>query len=221
VIERSPLPRLCALVGHCVPTRPRRFSGLPRHGLLLITLVVCALVLGSCGNTLQDEPIGPKPLESVLVQSRFPVYWAGVKFHGLPITSVTIDPSQAVTIRYGDCVLGGQYTCVTAISIVTSPDNSFIPGGAAATRAPSLRDATVSVAQGGDTLALATGGVIVSVYADHPALALETARMMAPVNEVGSPLAPLPAALPDTGFERVPLPGQVPAGVSVPRVPSE
>jgi hypothetical protein len=40
---------------------------------------------------------------------------------------------------------------------------------------------------------------------------------MAPINEVGLPQTPLPAALQDTGFDRVPLPGQVPAGVSVPR----
>lgn len=192
-----------------------------RCALPLAGLLVCALALSSCGNTLQDKPIGPKPLESVLVQSHFPVYWDGVTFHGLKISSVTIDPSEAVSIGYGDCVLGGQYTCVTAISIVTSPDNSFIPGGASATRAPSLRNLSVSSAQGGDTLALATGRVVVSVYADRPALAREAVSMMAPVNEVGSPLEPLPAALPNTGFSSVPLPGQVPAGVSVPRVLSE
>jgi hypothetical protein len=182
-------------------------------------LAACALALGSCGDTLQDEPIGPKALEGVLVKSRFPAYWAGLRFDGLRITSVTIDPSEAVTIRYGDCVQGGQYTCVTPISIVTSPDNSFIPGAAVATRAPALRDADVSSARGGSTLALATGPVVVSVYADRPALARQAVSTMAPVNEVGLPSAPLPVAVPDTGFDRVPLPGQVPAGVSVPRGP--
>ena len=29
--------------------------------------------------------------------------------------------------------------------------------------------------------------------------------------------APLPAAAPDTGFDRIPLPSEVPPGVSVPR----
>jgi hypothetical protein len=182
---------------------------------------VCALALSSCGNTLQDQPIGPKPLETVMVESHFPVYWVGLKFDGLQITGVSIDPSDAVSIRYGDCVLGGQYTCVTPISIVTSPDNSFLPGGAAATPAPRLRGAAVSSARGGDTLALATGGVVVSVYADRASLAREALSTMAPVNEVGMPLEALPAALPDTGFDRVPLPGQVPPGVSVPRGPDE
>jgi hypothetical protein len=40
---------------------------------------------------------------------------------------------------------------------------------------------------------------------------------MAPLNKVGLPQAPLPAALPGTGFDHVPLPSQVPPGVSVPR----
>ena len=183
-------------------------------------LTTCALLLGSCGNTLQDKSIGPKPLESVLLRSRFPVYWLGLKYQGMAIASVMIDPSEAVTIRYGDCVLGGQYTCVTAVSIVTSPDNSFIPGGGAAKRTVSLRGATAISTRSGTTLAIPTAGVVVSVFADRPSLARAAATMMAPLNEVGLPLQALPAALPDTGFDRLPLPGQVPAGVSVPRGPA-
>ena len=190
-----------------------------RRLLLAAALAACALALASCGNTLQDQPIGPQPLESVLVKSRFPVYWLGLSFHGMQITSVAIDPSEAVTIRYGDCVLGGQYTCVTPVSIVTSPDNSFLPGGAAAMRSLPLRGVSASSTQGGSTLAIATGSVVVSVFGEHPTLASEAAETMAPLNTTGLPLQPLPAALPDTGFDRLPLSIQVPAGVSVQRGP--
>ena len=152
-----------------------------------------------------------------MVKSRFPVYWLGFEFRGMRITSVTIDPAEAVTIHYGDCVLGGQYTCVTPISIVSSPDNSFIPGAGAGTRSLALRGVSASVAQGGDTLAIPTGGVVVSVYARDPALARLGATMMAPLNAEGLPQMPLPAALPDTGLDRTPLPSEVPPGVSVPR----
>ncbi len=152
-----------------------------------------------------------------MVKSRFPVYWLGLDFQGMQITSVSIDPSEAVTIRYGDCVLGGQYTCVTPVTIVSSPDNSFVPGATPATRTVSLRSATASLAQGGATLAIPTGPVVVSVYARTAVLARQAAGTMTPFNEVGLPDAPLPAALPDTGFDRIPLPGQAPAGVSVPR----
>lgn len=210
-----PLPGMIGL--RSLPHVPRGalFGALIRRALLGGALVVCALALGACGaNTLQDQPIGTAPLETVIVNSRFPVYWLGLKFRGMQITNVSIDPGEAVTIRYGDCVLGGQYTCVTPVSIVSSPDNSFIPG--AGTRTLALRGATASSAQGGATLAIPTGVVVVSVYARDPSLARTAAMMMAPLNEVGLPQAPLPAALPDTGFDRIPLPGQVPAGVSVP-----
>lgn len=190
-----------------------------RHTLSACALASCVLVLASCANTLQDQPIGPQPLESVLVKSRFPVYWLGLSFHGMQITSVAIDPGEAVTIRYGDCVLGGQYTCVTPVSIVSSPDNSFVPGDAGVRRTVFLRGVSANSLLGGSTLAIATGNVVVSVFGVHPPLAREAAETMAPLNTTGLPLAPLPAALPDTGFDRVPLSIQVPAGVSVPRRP--
>jgi hypothetical protein len=196
---------------------PRRLYS-PRT-LLGGALAACVLVLASCGNTLQDQPIGPQPLESVLVKSRFPVYWLGLSFHGMQITSVAIDPSEAVTIRYGDCLLGGQYTCVTPVSIVTSPDNSFVPGANAVRPTVPLRGVSASAAQGGSTLAIATGNVVVSVFGRHPTLAREAAETMAPLNTTGLPLAALPAALPDSGYGRTPLSIQVPAGVSVQRGP--
>jgi hypothetical protein len=187
-----------------------------RSGVIALALV-CALALASCADTLQDQPIGPSPLETVIVKSRFPVYWLGLAFHGMQITSVTIDPGGAVTIRYGDCVLGGQYTCVTPVSIVSSPDNGFIPGAGATTRSLPFRGATASLAQGGATLAIPTGGVVASVYARNPSLARTAATMMAPVNKVGLPRAPLPTAVPDTGFDRIPLPSEVPPGVRLPQ----
>jgi hypothetical protein len=184
---------------------------------LAAALVVCALALASCGSTLQDQPIGTSSLETVMVKSRFPVYWLGLVFRGMQITNVAIDPGGAVTLRYGDCIVGGQYTCVTPVSIVSSPDNSFIPGATAVTQRLPLRGASASLAQAGATLTIPTGGVIVSVYGRNPSLARAAATMMAPVNEVGLPQAPLPAALPNTGFGHMPLAGQVPTGVSVPR----
>jgi hypothetical protein len=184
---------------------------------LVVVGAVCALTLGACGaNTLQDQPIGAAPLETAMVRSHFPVYWLGLEFRGMRITSVSIDPGETVTVHYGDCLLGGQYTCVTPVSIVSSPDNSFVPGATPGAPKLSLRGATASVARGGATLAIPTGPVVVSVYAHDPALARTAASTMAPINEVGLPQAPLPAALPGTGFDRMPLPGQVPTGVSVP-----
>jgi hypothetical protein len=190
----------------------------PRRALVGGALVLCALGLGACGDTLQDQPIGPGPLETVIVKSRFPVYWLGLEFEKMQITDVNIDPGGAATIRYGDCVLGGQYTCVPPIAIVSSPDNSFIPGSATATGSLPVRGATASVAKGGATLAIPTGGIVVSVYARNASLARAAVATMAPVNEVGLPGARLPGAAPAGGFDMVPLPSQVPPGVNIPSV---
>jgi hypothetical protein len=184
---------------------------------LVASAVLCTLALAGCANTLQDQPIGPAPLETVIVNSHFPVYWLGLSFRGMQITSVTIDPGEAVTIRYGDCVIGGQYTCVTPISIVSSPDNSFIPARTAATRSIQLRGATASLAQDGATLAIPTGTVVVNVFGRTASLARAAAATMVPLNKVGLPGTPLSPALPDTGSQRIPLPSQVPPGVSIPR----
>jgi hypothetical protein len=121
-----------------------------------------------------------------------------------------------VTIRYGDCVLGGQYTCVTPIMIVSSPNNSFIPGAGPATESVVVRGATASVVAHGATLAIPTGEVVVSVYARDARRAREAATTMAPINKVGLPGAPLPPVVANTGYESAPLASEVPPGVSVP-----
>jgi hypothetical protein len=188
-----------------------------RSIILAAILGACTVALGSCGDTLQDQPIGPGPLESVIVDSRFPVYWLGQKFDGMRITGVLIDPGGAVTLRYGDCLVGGQFTCVTPLSLVTSPDNSFIPGASEVGRVRMVRSAEALSTQGGRTLALRTGSVVVSVHAGTPGLALQAARLMAPLNKVGLPLQTLPGAAANTGFGRLPLPSQLPAGTPIPQ----
>jgi len=199
----------------CGPSGPRRRRRRP--AAIAATILLAALALGSCGNTLQDQPIGPSPLESVIVDSRFPVYWLGLKFDGMRITGVLIDPGGAVTLRYGDCLVGGQFTCVTPLSLITSPDNSFVPGASMVGRVRSVRGSEALSTQNGRSLALRTGSVVVTVRAQHAALALRAARLMAPVNKVGLPLQALPAAAPNTGFDQLPLPSQLPPGTPIPQ----
>lgn len=172
----------------------------------------CLVVLAGCGDTLQDQPTSLASLEGVIAKSRFPVYWTGLRFSDMRVTGVVADPGGAVTISYGDCLVGGQYTCVAPLSIVTSPDNSFLPVGTEAAQTMRIRGVTASATQQGRTLTLRTGGVIVSVYARDPALARSAAQTMVPLNKTGLPGAALAAPLPDTGFDRIPLRSQVPPG---------
>lgn len=188
-----------------------------RLAALTAVLAVCTFALCSCGDTLQDQSIGPAPLESVIVKSRFPVYWLGQRFDGMRITGVLIDPSGAVTLRYGDCLVGGQFTCITPLELISSPDNSFLPGEGEVGQTRLVRGADALSTQSGRSLAIRTGSIVVSLRAQDAALALRAARLMAPVNKVGLPLQPLPTAAHDTGFGELPLPSQLPPGTPIPQ----
>jgi hypothetical protein len=176
-----------------------------------LAAAVCALSLGACGNTLQDQPIPHNSLESLLL-APYPIYWLGGSFHGLAITEASRDPSGAFTVQYGDCLEGGQSTCVPSLKVVTSPDNSFVPGAGSATvrTSASLRGVGGFLAEHGDAISIPTGGVILDVYAHTPALARAAAATAVPINYPGAPDTRLAAPLPDTGYGERPLPSQVP-----------
>jgi hypothetical protein len=171
-----------------------------------------ALACGGCSDTLQDKPVPHNLLEALIV-APFPVYWLGGSFGGLRVTDASHDPSGAFTVQYGDCLRGGQASCIPPLRIITSPDNSFLPGASAAHTTVSLRGVRALVAEQGRTIELPTGGVIVDIHARAAALALAAARMAVPINAAGAPEARLPAPLPDTGFGTTPLPSQVPSPV--------
>jgi hypothetical protein len=190
------------------PGRPSLAALGPLCALGLAAL--CVLGLGACANTLQDQPVAPSFLEPLVMQGQFPVYWLGGSFHRLAITRVSRDPGGAYEIQYGNCTLGGENACVTPLQIVTSPDNSFLPGGGTAQRPVLVRGARGLSAQSGRTLVLPTGGVVVDLYASTPALAWAAAEAMVTINATDLPGAPLSAPLPNTGFGERPLPAQQP-----------
>lgn len=178
--------------------------------LLAITSLALAWTLGGCGDTLQDKPIPHNNLEALIV-APYPVYWLGRSFAGLAVSEASHDPGGAFAVQYGNCVVGGQSTCVPPLRVVTSPDNSFVPGGVTPQHGARVRGVEAVVAQRGETLEIATAGVVVSINADSAALAAAAARTIVPINEPGGPGEPLPARLPDTGFGSTPLPSQVPS----------
>ncbi len=201
-------------------SRPSQLRvGAPSRALA-IALGSCALALGACGNTLQDRPIPHNTLESLLV-APYPVYWLGRSFQGMEITEASHDPGGAFTVQYGDCVEGGQGTCVPPLRVVTSPDNSFVAGGSAPRRSTVLRGVPAVLAQSGQTIEIPTAGVVVGIYAQAPGLAAAAARTVVPINEPGVPGAQLPGRLPDTGFGSTPLPSQMPSPLrAAPQLPA-
>jgi hypothetical protein len=200
--QRPPYRRASATL------RPVRFPLLRRSWLVLA--LACALGVGACGNTLQDQRVAPGILEPLVAQEQFPVYWLGGTFRGLGITRVARDASGAYEIQYGNCTVGGESACATPLEVVTSPDNSFLPGGETPRRRVTIRGVRGVAAAGGQTLAVATGGVVVDVYADSPTLAQGAAAEMVAIGAPGTPGAPLPRPLPDTGYAARPLLSQQP-----------
>jgi hypothetical protein len=181
------------------------------RAVALTLAALCAVgALGGCGDTLQDRPI-PHSLLETMVLAPFPVYWLGGSFQGLPISEATHDPGGAFAIQYGDCLQGGQGTCVAPVRVVTSPDNSFLPGGSGARAPARIRGVPVQLAQHGATVLIPTAGVVVDVYAHDARTGAAAAAAIVPINRPGVPGAPLAAALPDTGFAGTPLPSQLPA----------
>jgi hypothetical protein len=183
---------------------------------LTVLLAAAAVGVGGCANTLQDQPIAHNVLENLLT-APFPVYWLGGSFRGMAITEAAQDPGGAYRVQYGDCVQGGQSTCVPALRVVTSPDNSFLPLGSIPHRAAPVRGVVASEAQGGRTIVIPTAGVVVSIYGSNPRLAAAAAQTAVPINATGAPGAPLPARLPETSFARTPLPSQRPTQFYVAR----
>jgi hypothetical protein len=166
--------------------------------------MLCAGLPAGCGNTLQDERLSASTLEPLVLAEGFPVFWLGTSFHGMPLSAAGADPSGAYEVQYGACSTGGPETCISPLAVISSPNNSFLPGASAATGMASIRGVRALIAQHGKTIELATGPAVVDIRATSSALALAAAREMAPVNEPGSPGARLSKALPNTGFSEHP-----------------
>ena len=193
--------------------RPRRHTARVRLSSGVLA-GLCALAVAGCGNTLQEVPIGHNTLEGMVI-TPFPVYWLGASFHGLAISEVTHDPSGGFAIQYGNCLQGGQSTCVTPLQIVTSPNNSFVPGGSTPGRVIPVRGVYARFAAKGRTIVIPTGPVVVDIYASDARVAREAAQSAVPISEPRYPGSELPAALPDTGFGEKPLPGQTPPPIRI------
>ena len=177
--------------------------------VLVLAAALAAATAAGCGNTVQSVPAPRSSLETALT-STFPVYWVGSEFHAMNIREVTRDPGGAITIDYGDCLEGGQSACVSPLRIVTSPNNSFTPGGAGPYREATLRGVQAREMSAGTALIIPTGPVVLDIYAENAALAHAAAAAAVPLGDAASYGQDLPPAQGDTGYAGKPLKGQVP-----------
>jgi hypothetical protein len=177
-----------------------------------ILAAACAIALGGCGDTLQVKPIPHNILEG-MIAAPYPVYWLGGSFQKLAVTEASHDPGGAFSVRYGNCLQGGQGTCTPPLRVVTSPDNSFLPGSRGPVSTGRVRGVTALVAEAGRTIVIPTGSVVVDIYASRASIARDAAAAIVPINAPGSPGQALPARRPDSGFGSTPLPSQLPTAV--------
>jgi hypothetical protein len=184
----------------------RRKTALPAAACTLL------LALAGCGDTLQVKPIPHNTLES-LIAAPYPVYWLGERFQNLQVTEAKRDPSGGYVVQYGNCLQGGQGSCTPPLRIVTSPDNSFLPGSTTAFTSMKLRGVDAIAVEAGRALVIPTGRVVLAIYASRPSLALAAADVAVPINLPSSPREALPKRLPNSGFGSTPLPAQLPSTI--------
>jgi hypothetical protein len=195
-----------------LPACPPRW-GVPFRVRALACLCAGALsacTLAACASTLQSYPIPHNILEG-LVTAQFPVYWLGASFHAMPVSEAIHDPSGSYSVQYGNCLEGGEGSCVPQLRIVTTPDNSFLPVGSTTVRHVRIRGVPALLALGGRTVVIPTGPVVIAIYATSARTALAAANTAVPIDQPGEPEAPLPAVLPNSGFNETPLHPQVPS----------
>ncbi len=175
--------------------------------------VLCACVLSGCGSAAGGKALSASTLEPLVGNQEFPIFWLGGRFDGMALTEVDSDPSGAYDIQYGSCTTGGPETCTSPLTVISSPDNSFLPDAGAVTGTASIRGVRAVLASDGRVIEIATGPAVVEIRAKSAALALAAAGQMVAINELGTPGAALPAAQPNTGFAAKPLEGQLPQTV--------
>jgi hypothetical protein len=193
----------------------RSRSRLPRSlpvnqgSLAVLWLGLCACAVAACGSTLEEQPVNTSTLESLIAVREYPVYWLGDGFRGLNLSEASRDSSGAYTVAYGNCIKGGQFSCLAPLSVVTSPENNFVASGSAGVRVTRMRGVSSFASEDGRAVEVPTGAVVVSIRADSARLARAAAETIVPINGLGLPSAPLPKVLPASSFATQPLPTQL------------
>lgn len=177
---------------------------------LLAIVLALALLAAGCGNTVQVQPVPHNELESMIV-APFRVYWLGASFRGLTVQQVSHDPGGAFSVQYGNCLTGGQGTCLPPLLVVSSPESTFVPGGAAHTRQVQVRGLPALEAHGGRVVMIPSGNVVIDIFADTPKLARQASRNVVPINAPGAPGDALPPSRQTEAFSGRPFSSQVPS----------
>jgi len=170
-----------------------------RHGPLALLACGLLLVLGGCG-TSQPGPLRGDELTEAQTFPYFPVYWAGPRFDGSPLTAADglrgYIEKVGDSVYYGDCVkskgiLGGG-SCQLPLQVTTVIYHLHLNGPLGPQHNTLLRGVPATVYDEGHSIELYTGRTAIDIFSDSFAHALAATRQLLPINAPGSPSGPLP-----------------------------
>jgi hypothetical protein len=165
-------------------------------GLLMAGAV--AALLG-CG-TSHPGPIQSGELAEAQTFPYFPVYWAGPRFDGYPITAAdglrSYIENVGDSVYYGDCVknkgIFGGGSCQLPLQVTTVIYHLHLNGPLGPQYNLLVRGVPATVYDEGRSIEIYTGRMAIDVFSDTFAHALTATRSLLPINAPGSVSGPLP-----------------------------
>jgi len=169
--------------------------------VLLGLLLAGALLAGAGCGTSQPGPLEGVELAEAQTFPYFPVYWAGPRFDGYPLTAADglrgYLEKVGDSVYYGDCVkskgiLGGG-SCELPLQVTTVIYHLHLNGPLGPQYNMLIRGVPATVYDEGRSLELYSGRTAIDIFSDTFAHAIAAAGLLRPLNAPGSAAGPLPA----------------------------
>jgi hypothetical protein len=120
----------------------------------------------------------------------YDIYWVGRRFQGIPLVAADFrreyNPQLGLAVYYGDCArkvsLFGAGGCHLPLQITSVCYVQHHNDGLGPRRSARIRGVPAVIFNGGKSIELYTGNILVDVYADRPSRALAAAKRLFPLN---------------------------------------
>jgi len=178
--------------------RPSARAG-ARPALAALLFILLLAGLAGCG-TSQPGPVAAVELAEAQTFPYFPVYWAGPRFAGYPITAADglrgYIEKVGDSVYYGDCVkskgiLGGG-SCELPLQVTTVIYHLHLNGPLGPQYNMLVRGVPATVYDEGHSIEIYTGRTAIDIFSDTFAHAIAATHLLTPINAPGSASGPLP-----------------------------